>query len=458
MPRSNPFLTALLFILTGVFAVAQLPPPAAAPRGPVYNVPPPSLKKLTDSDVFYGPEQLFRISLPKWRETYRKLTPEETSVNSMGAQYKWVTSEAAITVTFLHAQGAAEFDTDLSPADYEARVKNILLEKIKSKLVSSKPITLGDYKGVEVIFTMPNGVKGISRSYAFGKWQYTVNAFITGTDPDAEMLAIRALDSFKILSDADRAEDVAQTIAKATPADLPQSPRPARPSSDAKDDRLKGKVKTVVRETENIGVAEQKGRKKDFEELFNEHGDMVRHTSYNYRGNPSFIKVYGYIDGSRAAKAGYMQYAYEPPPPPPPLLPSRPVAAAVVRDERYSDKYVYIYDRKDRITEELAYGNDGVLTSRITYIYDGNRVEISSLSSKGAVITKTIELTDNKGNLVERTFSMPNYPASKRTYKYDSFDSHGNWTQRTVTGKYGKYDGTFGDQNYIEYRTITYYR
>lgn len=455
MPRSKPLPAALLLILTAVFAFAQNPPPpAAAPRGPV---PLPSLKKLTDSDVFYGHEQLFQISLPKWRQTYRKLTSEETSANSVGGQYKWVTSEATITITFFHAQGEAEFDTGLSPADYEARAKNLLLEKIKATLVSSKPITLGNYKGAEVIFTMPEGGKGITRNYAQGKWQYTINAFIKGTDPDAEMLAVRALDSFKILTDADRAADLARRIAEATPKDLPQSPVPARPSSDAKDDRLKGNVRSLIRETEDIGAASQKGRKKSFEILFDERGNTLKHTSYDYRDNPGDIKVYGYIDGARVSKTGYVRHEYNPPPAIAP--PAPPGAKPVIRDDRYSTKYVYTYDKKRRLTEEAVYSNSGELFYRTTYVYGGDRLEENYLREDGTLGSKTVEISDKKGNVIEQTYSSTTYSNRERKtfYKYESFDSHGNWTKRTVTGKYPKSDGTEGDLNYIEYRTITYY-
>jgi hypothetical protein len=451
------FIVLTLVISTAVFTSAQ--PPAPAPYGVPDVVrtplPLPSLKTRTESDVFYSADESFSISLPKWRNTFRKLSHEETRGVSVGGQYKWTTAEATITVSQLYITSGEGFDSKESYEGLEIQMKELLLSKIRGAFVSSKPIRLSDYRGVEIVFILPNGVKGISRVYASGRRQYMTNAFITAKTVEGETLAIGALDSFRILTDADRKDEITRRVEAATPKDLPQSPVPARSDSDAKELGLKGRVKTVVSEREYIRYPQPSERSKNLEAHFNESGNLIKSITFDYRHNPDMISVFGYLDGARVQKNGWVTYEYDPPPPM--AVPLPPGTKPPFRDQRYSSKYIYVYDKDNRRIEKKIFDNTGELTSRSTYTYEGNKREEIAFDRKGEQRVKTIETLDSNGRVIEEKEIVPSYPESIRTFKYESFDSNGNWTVRTVTGKRGNRDGTFSDYAYIEYQTLTYY-
>lgn len=459
MPNPRTFLILALLIFPALLTVAQ--PPAAAPAPAPSDIPRtartplplPSLKDLGESDVYYSPSETYTIALPKWRNTSQRITAEETGGVAAGAQNKWMLREANITITqFIPLVDSTEDQTE-SYSSLESRMKAGVVERIHGTIISSRPLLAENFRGIEIVFTMPDGTKTISRVYRSEKISFTLVAFIT--DADAEKLVISALDSFKILTDADRAADIARRIEKATPGDLPQSPVPSRPSSDTKDNALKGKVRSILRETEYPANSRPPGRTKSSEEFYNENGNLTRSIEFDYRHNPLRINVHGYIDGARAVKEGWVRYEYNPPPAMAP--PSSSNTKPPVRDPRYSTKHVYTYDKKRRLTEEQIYDNTGEPTYRITYVYSENGTERSVQNSKGELRSRTIEKFDKKGNVTERTEIRPEYPDGTRTFKYEAFDQNGNWTKRAVTGKSGNLDGTLSDFAYIEYRTITYY-
>src|SRR3954454_7877754 len=66
--------------------------------------------------------------------------------------------------------------------------------------------------------------------------------------------------------------DLAKKISEATPQSLPQSPRGDREKTDADDNNLKGKVKSVVQ----YSLGKKGDREIESEEYYNEGGDLVR--------------------------------------------------------------------------------------------------------------------------------------------------------------------------------------
>jgi hypothetical protein len=454
MPK-RLFLLLTLIVFQALTTLAQPPasPPAPGPIGT--PLPLPSLKDLPESEVFFSPGEIYSIALPKGRNTFRRLTAEETAGLAIGGQNKWVLREATININQLILQGNNTHDPSEPYASFESGIKASLIEKTGGTLVSVRPINLANYRGVETILNLPSGTKTINRTYVFEKFQFIVNAFITVPGPDSEKLILRALDSFRILSDADRAADIARRVEAAKPKDLPQSPAPSRPSSDLKDNDMKGKVKTLLIETEYPRAMVSAARSRSAEEFYGEDGNLTRATVFDYRQNPMILKAYGYIDGARVMKDGWVRYEYNPPPPIAAPLP--PDAKPPDRDLRYSLKFIYRYDKENRLVEKHVYENTGELRIRVIFSYDGNKREELVLDSKGAQIDKTNETVDSKGNVIDRTRALPKHADSTYTIKYEAFDAQGNWTKRVVTGKSGNYDGTFENVSYIDYRTITYY-
>lgn len=445
------FLLLTLIVFQALAILAQLPasPPAPGPSGT--PLPLPSLKDLRESEVFFSPGEIYSIALPKWGNTFRRLTAEETAGLAIGGQNKWVLREATININQLILQGDNRHDPSQPYAIFESQIKTALIEKTGWTIVSARPVNLANYRGVETVLNLPGGTKAINRTYVFEKFQFIVNAFLTDPAPESEKLILRALDSFRILSDADRAADIARRVEAVKPKDLPQSPAPPRPSSDLKDNDMRGKIKTLLIETEYPRSA----RSKSAEEFYGEDGNLVRATTFDHKQNPMILKAYGYIDGARVMKDGWVTYEYDPPPPLAAPLP--PDAKPPDRDPRYSIKFIYRYDKENRLVEKHVYENTGELRIRVIFLYDENNIEELIFDSKGAQIDKTNETLDSKRNVIERKRVLPKHADSTYTIKYEAFDAQGNWTKRVVTGKSGHSDGTQTDENYIEYRTITYY-
>lgn len=273
----------------------------------------------------------------------------------------------------------------------------------------------------------------------------------------SKILLLLTLFSISAYSQNYSKDELAKKIEDATPKALPQSPIVKKIKSDAEDDGLKGKVKSVSETEEDLsGTWVTKGIKMSSETFYDEKGNQVKYVYYDYRGNPSNITVYGYLDGMRVSKSGFINYPYNPPPMMMPrsekAVPEKPA------DTRYSVKYEYKYDDKKRLKESVGYRNNGEIINKTVYSYDGNKMESSTFDKDGKLYSKTIDLLDDKSNIIEHTFVYLNKskPDSITVYTYDSFDEKGNWTKRTIKWKNVENNGN-KQSNYVEYRKITYY-
>ncbi|MEQ1923170.1 MAG: hypothetical protein ABL952_11750, partial [Pyrinomonadaceae bacterium] len=255
-------------------------------------------------------------------------------------------------------------------------------------------------------------------------------------------------------------DDPAAQLVKATPSSLPQLPVAARAGSDAKDDGLKGRVKTLLEEKEYLDKTEYPAeRRKSGEQEFGNDGNLIKHTFFDYRGNPSFIVVYGYLGGKRVSKAGeWIRHSYDPPPMM--ALPGtyKPEPKG---DDRYTNAWEYKYDKSGRIVEELRYNNAGEANYRTLYEY-GDKIEkrLSCNFPCSGQSYRNMTTFDADGRAIKLESDNPQTimdPDSSTTYRYLEFDAAGNWTKREATGTRAiSRDGT-KPIHYIEYRTFTYY-
>jgi hypothetical protein len=250
------------------------------------------------------------------------------------------------------------------------------------------------------------------------------------------------------------AAEARERIEKATPAALPQSPRVAKAQTDAQHEHLKGKVRIMT-----DAVIESDGTNRmRWEFYYDESGYLTKKVFYDYRGNPGDIRVFGYVDGKRVSRSARITYEYNPPLMAPSAL-SAPSSPQAPSDKRYEYSYEVKFDDAKRPVEDILYSNNGTLVSREVYSYKGDTVESVSYDKSGKETDRTVERYDEKGNLVEKSFPRTDgsYGTSIYRYKYEAFDSHGNWLRATVTGKEGQYGGGQKDFQHTEIRTITYY-
>jgi hypothetical protein len=272
------------------------------------------------------------------------------------------------------------------------------------------------------------------------------------------LLLALASSAQKSVSTPQLSGDFIKKIGDATPAPLSQTGQ-RKKTTDAEDLRLKGKVKSVTEELEDLsGTWEAQGRHFWWIADFDERGDFVRRVAFDNRGYPMNVQAYGYVDGVRASKYGDVKGRNTITGGPPPGVAPPTVKK---RDERFTYKYEYVYSSAGLI--EMRYmHSDGDPGNRVTYERKGTQIEEIIYDQAGARNRGYVRTFDEKGNEIEEQAirgSSSRFPArgETRRFKYETFDKTGNWTKR-ITLKAVNEDGKESYKpSSITYRTISYY-
>ena len=254
--------------------------------------------------------------------------------------------------------------------------------------------------------------------------------------------------------------EILKRIEDNTPKALPQTPVAPKLKSDAKDAGLKGKVKSVVEEREQlVGYGTDQGRRLSSITDFNEKGNFLKGVFFDVKGRPSSVMVYGYIDGMRVSKSKYITYDDDGPT----IQIAKPNSKEEVKTEpdiRYSYRYEYKYI-DGKLSEMQLFYNNGKKGIRSVYSYNENQMERLVYTEDGKLNQKYLTIFDKKGYEIEWTYfdiQQPKvYGDSKYSIKYDSFDKKGNWTKRTFLRLVVENEKEIYKPEFIKYRTITYY-
>jgi hypothetical protein len=370
---------------------------------------------------------------------------------------QWRLREGLVLITF-HDFLDPNFSltTEQNFADYFAGVRDSISAVTKAKLASSSPIKLGQHRGYRFTFELPNGKKEIVKTFYVDKRAYSLLA-IPSDAPDSETLIAKAFDTFEIIPQGNVDANLQRRVEAATLAALPQGPVAPKEKSDAKDDGLRGKVKTVTEESEDLsGTWGTQGRKTSSIEEYNELGNKTKRIGYDSQGKPFQITVYGYLDGARVSKSQIIEYDDDPPL----MVPGAASAAAKPRDSRYEYKYAYKYVG-GRLNERQLIHNNGEKGMRYVTNYQGDLMEELVYDDKGELNMKFLYKLDGKGNEIARAEVdvLKIYGGVDEHYslRYESFDEHGNWTKK-ITAKLVNEGGkqTYKDW-YVTYRSIKYY-
>jgi hypothetical protein len=412
------------------------------------------------SETFTSLEGRFSIVLPQQVSGFKGGTSSPRSGQVTGDTYEWRRPEGYFSVTYLDRPeiladpATSKSILDSFRAEFLARANTA-----KGKLISESNLSLGKYPGRELKAEVPNGLV-IQRVYLVSPRMYLLTAGLNNSQRSQEEAVTKILDSFRALNQTEVEAALRKKVEDAQPSPLPQEPVAKKLKSDAEDEGLKGKVKSIVSRRADLVAAEGKLTEGKLEpsssEYYNEQGNLTKRESYDWQGNPRDISVYGYIDGERASNYKSIRYEYDPPPmmlPPPPAGQPKPTY-----DPRYSSKYKYRYDDKGKMAEKLLYGNDGKLRLRYVYNYNGNQKEELVYTAEGKLNQKYVSVIDDKGNETEETTfeAKDDSIRSKYSYSYE-FDTKGNWIKR-IASKWVTKDGkSFFEPAWVTYRTITYY-
>lgn len=438
-------LNAILIALLSVTIVAQAvqAPPTQAESQP----------SAVGAHAFVSPEGRFSVALPQQNHAYTELVVPTPFGDAKGSFYQWTMKEG----TF--GAGYAEAAQPLDSPEVAQQVFDKLREELKKLATTAngtvtepKPIKLDNYSGIEQRLTTFTGTL-IQRTYLVSRRAYQVIAVTKNTQQMYEGVNARVLDSFKILSDVEAAAAMAREVARAEPSPLPQAPVAPREGSDAGDESLQGRVKSVLTERQNLsgGAANQTRQPSSFA-TYSERGNKVRAELYDSKGNLTTITVYGYIDGNRVSNSESIQHEYDPP-----ISGIGPGPGIRKFDSRYEIRLTFKYDDKKRLTESTLFRSNGDPMLRYVYNYQGKQKEELVYFSDGRLSRRNTSTLDDKGNKVEETvFERSGAVRLKQSFVYE-FDAKGNWTKRTAS-KVVTIDGREEVQpQTVYYRTITYY-
>ena len=433
-------------------SLAQGPPPAppSSPQGgEVKRDGPPSLA--APGNNFVSLEGRFSVSLPVRNHAFRGLTLPTPYGKAKGDAYEWRMKEASFVIGYADAAQAVD-----SP-EAAKQVFELLREDLK-KIASAnsglvwkeRQITLGAHQGIEQRLDLFSGFM-VQRTYLVSRRLYQAVMVVSTAQREYESMAAKVLDSFRLLSESEVSSRLAEDAARAEPSPLPQQPIVQRVGSDASDNGLHGRVKTVLEESQDLsGTWSMQTKKRDSFESYNELGNLTRREFYDYKGNLHDIAVFGYIDGNRVSQSKTIQLEYNPPP-----AMSPPGAVIKKWDPRYQNRFEFKYDEQKRLLEHSWFRSNGELFLRYVYRYTGNQLESLVYSEDGSLNQRSVSLLDAKGNEIERTSFDPRdgAPGAKYSYVY-KFDANGNWTKRTTSKVI-----TNGrpEPLYVDFRTITYF-
>lgn len=378
--------------------------------------------------------------------SYRILLPEPTYSNN------WIFQEGKIGINVANADivGGKQNLTEFTQIN-----NNALLSKIQGKVTDEKYYEADNIYSSITSFVFYDGKLGI-RKFSLSDDRLYVMFAQFNNSTDAEFFG-NAFKTFKIVNEAEVKAEIQRKFEEATPQDLPQEPVLKIQQSDVKEEKLKGKVKKIVEESENVtNDMDKKNRKISQTREYNKTGNLTKIVRIDYRGNPDSIEVYGFINGKRVSKSGYVKYPYNPPPPAP--IPSK-IQPEPKRDLRYTTSYEKKYQH-GKLIEKAFYGNNGVIWLRQVSNYKDNQLEFLIYASDGKLNQKYVSTLDKNGLIAEEiSFDVVTQkPNSDRKYKYTyEFDKKGNWIKKTTSKEVTEEEKTFFKPLYIYYRTISYY-
>jgi hypothetical protein len=417
------------------------------------QAPPPAVTNSSNTSGFISLNGRFKISLPQTVNSFEAISLQTPKGMATGDDFKWQVPEGFFGIAYIDGP-----DSYLDP-ETAKQALNRIHEQIVLKVhtvngkLSETDISLSGNPGREYKMELPDNLL-LVKVYLSGNRMYQLTLLLTKELQSQAAAAMKILNSFTILTAAEVEVAMKKKIADATPALLPQEPVAKGFKQDSLHEGLKGKVKTVAAENEDISTPGK--RKPSSTERFNEKGNLTHRESYDYKGNLSDVTVYGFIDGDRVLNIKSIEYEYNPPPgmaPPPP-----PEQTLAKPDARYMVKYKYKYDNKGNRLEEEVYGNNGAL--RVRYVYNRKEKQREELtySAEGVLATKYLFTLDDKENITEKTeiTVKDGSVREKYTYKYE-FDGQGNWIKRTTEKWVVKDGNSIPEPGWITYRTITYY-
>jgi hypothetical protein len=456
LSKTHIFILVLIF---AAFVIAQ--PPPSAPKTSAEKTKPfswGSIKDLPSTNPFVSMEGRFSIGLSQRIQGYSGFSPKQSGVNAFGDKFNWKFDEGEVAVVYLEFPETDLKGTNEELEKYTKILKdNILLTSPNAKVRDEAFFKFNTlFPASKTTFELSDNKFLIQRTYLIKNRMYRMVASFQNQENEKFVNAV--FDTFKIISQVDIDAEIHRKYEEMKPLPLPQTPKVVKETSDAQDDGLKGKVKKIVEEREEISEGRIELRKISHVYFYNESGNFIESDYYDWKGNPFEIVVYGYIDGKRVSTSKSTSYEYDPPP----AAPSKPKfddGNPVKPDNRYQRSYEYKYVNGNLVEEQLV-SNSGKKGMRYVYNRKENQIETLVFTSEGELNQKYLATIDKNGNEIEEIlFGLKNkdiYGDRKYRYNYE-FDKQGNWIKMVATIETNENGVTSFKSAYVKYRTITYW-
>lgn len=406
------------------------------------------------SNQFVSASGGFRIDLPQTFTTSKDISFYDDKLSGEGAFYTWQQPQLNFEVQYFRLISDKKI---LTPAD-----KNLVFQPFREGFIkevkkqnlpySEKPYAFKGSSGF-VLQAASSQAKTITRYFIVNKRFYSINATFSLNQDEAQILKI--LDSFSLL---DAKSLIAAKLAEAAPQPLPQEPIAAKQTTDAQDNNLSGKIKSVIEDTQ---YNPKGNRYRSSEQYYDERGNLTKELSYQESGYPDNITVWGYIDGNRVNNSGSIYYDDDQLPPSERTeiiqrIDETPVSNAEV-DTRYSSKFIYKYNENGQLIEKQHFSNNGQIFTRNVYKYKANQREELTYGQDGSQWSQTIAILDKNGNIIERHLMDANGKIGDKEINVHEFDAQGNWIVEKTFEETKIKGKPVRKLLWTSYRTITYY-
>lgn len=155
-----------------------------------------------ESGPFVSQEGRFSIALPAENNGVKPLAVDSPLGQLTGNAYEWKLKEGTYTVGFVDAPNSIE------DAENTARILGSIRERMTAwatskngKVTSDKPAEIEKHPGLELKLDFPNALLW-QRFYVVSNRLYQVILVLKADQRPGEAVAVKVLDSFKLLSEA----------------------------------------------------------------------------------------------------------------------------------------------------------------------------------------------------------------------------------------------------------------
>jgi hypothetical protein len=389
----------ILLLLFAVKAAAQTVTPL------------PSLADPASKGPFVSERSNFVIALPAAPTSVTQTKDVGSRTGGRGTRFTWNLREIDVTVDHvIHPPPVLRTGQHMD--EYSKLFKDNVMAVAggRAKLIKEFSVGMLGISGVAMEFSTGSALI-VAYAYTRENEEFIIVGTAKPAFPDSEQMVRNVTGSFRL----NKAGVTVNGVTYNMPPGVNDPYTLLSMHKDRLDENLRGMVKSVIVESENA-LDDPSVRVRRSERYYDSFGNATREILNFANGALMMRRDFNndYFTNKRSAtisttddvKNGYLEFTYR-------------------------------HDENGRTIEEKTLNKSGQEVSRITRLFSGDKVTIANYEGWEKPIETNKWTVNEKGNVITdlRVLSMPGIsPRSTiHTYKYESFDSQGNWTKRTFS-------------------------